>query len=92
MIDVNQEELDKTIKMFETDRSAHHINDTSEKLSKSEGKAINEINDCLRSFDDYCANINDLYTATSNYLNKVLNNIDLCEEGNVGISNSEVTK
>lgn len=84
MIDVNHAGLDQMIRLFEADRSAHHIYDTSEKLSSSEGKAINEINDCFASFDDYCANINKLYTATSSYLHKVSYNINLCEESNGG--------
>ncbi|MBO7453191.1 MAG: hypothetical protein J6U54_22900 [Clostridiales bacterium] len=84
MIDVNQAGLDQMIRLFETDRSSHHIYDTSEKLSKSAGKAIDEINNCFTSFDDYCTNINNLYTATSSYLHKVAYNISLCEESNGG--------
>lgn len=84
MIDVNLAGLNQMIGLFDSDLSAHHISDKTNKLTKEEGAAIDEINACFDSFDNYCTNINNLYSATSSYLHKVSYNINLCEEGNGG--------
>lgn len=85
MIDLDQAELDRLITVFDNERVANRINPSVPQLPSSTGRAIDGFNNCMRAFDDYCANINRLYTVTSKYLHKVSDNIEECEESNTRI-------
>ena len=80
ILDIHIEDLRKEIGSFDALIQNEHIADKTTLLTKSQGAAINEINDCLKAFETYCASINNLYAATSTYLHKVMDDIDACED------------
>ncbi len=58
----------------------YFIDFEKQSFTNSKGSAINEINNCLKSYYKYIDNIQRVYSSTSNYLLSALNNIEQCEE------------
>ena len=54
----------------------------SSEFTNSDGDAIDKLNDCLRNYNNFCSNLNSVYSATASYLSKAAFNIYLCEEDN----------
>ena len=82
MIDLNKFGFEKQINAFDSAMSATQITGKSPQLKGSEGNAIDSINKCIIDYDEYCANLNEVFAATSRYLHKALNNIESCEDTN----------
>ena len=81
-LDIYTDALRTEIGAFTELAKDEHITAKTSLLTKSQGTAINEINDCLKAYETYCNGINDLFAATSMYLKKAMGNIDACEEDN----------
>ena len=84
MINVNFVEFSKQAIAFESIKNSKVTNAYVTKLSRSKGSAINKMNDCLIELKDYCANVDDLFAATSDYVRKAAGNIYSCEESTSG--------
>lgn len=82
-VDINRTVFKQQIYAFDASLSAKKICVKSEKLTKSQGKAIDSINDCMKAYDALCNAINDLYSSTSAYLHTASNNFDACEKANM---------
>ena len=81
-MDIYTDALRKEIGAFDELATDEQINVKTQFLTKSQGTAIDEINDCLKAYGSYCTGINSLFVATSLYLKKAMDNIDACEEDN----------
>lgn len=81
-ISVNPAGLDQQVTLFNEEMSDRRIEYSNSCLHNCTGDAIYQINACLALYDVLCCDINDLYSATSDYLNKANYNINLCEVDN----------
>ena len=80
-INFNQYGFDKQLSAFDSLMGTAKISGKTKQLSGSEGRAIDEINNCLEAYDQYCEYLNEIFAATSAYLHKASKNINDCEEG-----------
>ena len=81
-MDIYTDALRTEIGAFDGLAKDEHITVNTSFLTKSQGTAIDEINDYLKAYGTYCTGINNLFAATSMYLKKAMDNIDACEEDN----------
>ena len=82
MIDVNRNALGIQASSFRHDCDVNRIYRRSSTFSNSEGDAIDKLNDCLKYYNDFSSNLNNVFRSTANYLIKASFNIYSCEEDN----------
>ncbi|MBO7453186.1 MAG: hypothetical protein J6U54_22875 [Clostridiales bacterium] len=80
-INFNQYGFDKQLGSFDSLMGTAKISGKTDRLTGSEGQAIDRLNECLDNYDQYCEYLNEVFAATSAYLHKVSKNINDCEEG-----------
>lgn len=74
--------LQKYSDMLDSARDEHEINSKGSLLHQSYGEVINGINECIKAYNGMCAEFNELFESTSNYVRKAASNIAYCEDIN----------
>ncbi|MBO7424792.1 MAG: hypothetical protein J6U23_03885 [Clostridiales bacterium] len=82
MISVNRYNFANQSLKFESECGNNKVTERTEEFSNSEGIAIEELNKCFKSYNDFCKNLNNVYSSTSNYLMKASASIEACEADN----------
>lgn len=82
MIDMNTGGFKQHLDFFVNESQNNKIGKRADILTNSSGKSIENINDCLNSYSDFCENIDKVYNSTMLYLQKAYHNISSCEEDN----------
>ena len=85
-MNVDLESFKYDVEDFGYNLKYYFIDAEVQSFTNSEGKAINEINRCLRSYYEYTDNIKRVYSSTSNYLLTALSNLEQCEGDNIVIA------
>ena len=74
--DLYRDLYNNDLSAFKQECAANQITQKAEHLSSSAGEAINRINMCLDSFNEYCQNLNEVYRSTAVYLDTVIGNLN----------------
>lgn len=72
--------LNRELANFTLEAQINQITPKIKHLNNSEGKAIDEINKCIVSYEKYCEEINELFSATEYYLYNAIKNLDNCDD------------
>ena len=73
---LNRDLFYKDLAAFKKECDSNMITEKAEPLTSSTGEAINRINICLDSFNEYCKNLNEVYRSTAVYLETAVGNLD----------------
>ena len=82
MIDINMGGYKQHLDFFVAESQNNKINQEADTFTSSSGTAIRRINECLHSYNKYCANIDKVYLSTMLYLQKAYYNTSACESDN----------
>lgn len=85
MPNINQAGFSLGVVNFDNAMTSNHLDYEQCFLTNCSGDAIGELNACVVGFDSMMSNMNNLYSATSQYLHKANYNINLCEANNASM-------